>query len=78
MTEHLLLHHFRQCSEVIGKLSEIIGSGWDIFRKHNHLKILSFPMGGAYKYRDILAWFKTMRIKQNLASEFDIQKENWG
>ena len=33
-------------------------------------------MGGAY--RDIFADFKTMRRKQNLASDFGIQKENNG
>ena len=43
-----------------------------------HLDILGFPMGGAYYYRDISARFKTMRRKQNLASDFGIQKENWG
>ena len=30
------------------------------------------------KYRDIFAWLKTMRRKQNLASALGIQKENWG
>ena len=35
-------------------------------------------MGGAYYYRDIFARFKTMWRKQNLASDFGIQKENWG
>ena len=35
-------------------------------------------MGGAYYYRDIFAHFKTMRRKQNLASDFGFQKENWG
>ena len=43
-----------------------------------HLEILGFPMGGAYYYRDIFAHFKTMRRKQNLASDFGFQKENWG
>ena len=43
-----------------------------------HLEILGFPMGGTYYYRDIFAHFKTMRRKQNLASDFGIQKENWG
>ena len=43
-----------------------------------HLEILGFPMGGAHYYRDIFAHFKTMRRKQNLASDFGIQKENWG
>ena len=33
-------------------------------------------MGGANYYRDIFAHFKTMRRKQNLASDFGIQ--NWG
>ena len=33
-------------------------------------------MGGAY--RDIFADFKTMRRKQNLASDFGIQKEDNG
>ena len=41
-----------------------------------HLKILGFPMGGAYLYTDIFAPFKTMRRKQNLASALGIQKEN--
>ena len=34
-------------------------------------------IGGAYQYRNIFAWFKTIRIKQNLASALGIQKENW-
>ena len=33
-----------------------------------HLKILRFPVGGAYLYRDIFTRFKTMLRKQNLAS----------
>ena len=40
--------------------------------------ILGFPMSGGYYYRDIFAWFKTMHRKQNLASAFGIQTENWG
>ena len=32
-----------------------------------YLEILGFPIGGAPKYRDIFALFKTMRRKQNLA-----------
>ena len=40
--------------------------------------VLGFPVGGAYYYRDIFVGFKTMRRKQNLASDFGIQKENWG
>ena len=43
-----------------------------------HLEILGFPMGGAYLYRGIFAWFKIMWRKQNLASALGIQKENWG
>ena len=43
-----------------------------------HLEILVFPMGDAYQYRDIFPRFKTIRRKQNLASAFGIQKENWG
>ena len=43
-----------------------------------HLEILGFPMGGAYYYRVFFAHFKTMRRKQNLASDFGFQKENWG
>ena len=43
-----------------------------------HLEILGFLMGGAYDYRDIFAHFKIMRRKQNLASDFGIQKENLG
>ena len=35
-------------------------------------------MGGDYYNRDIFAHFKTMQRKQNLASDFGIQKENWG
>ena len=42
------------------------------------LKILSFPIGGAYQYRDIFARFKTMQRKQNLASALSSQKENLG
>ena len=38
-----------------------------------HLEILGFPIVSAYYYRDIFARFKTMRRKQNLASE-----GNWG
>ena len=33
-------------------------------------------MSGAYQYRDVFAWFKTKRRKQNLISAFGIQKEN--
>ena len=35
-------------------------------------------MGGAYYYRDIFAHFKTMRRKQNLSSDFGIQKGGGG
>ena len=35
-------------------------------------------MGGAYLYRIIFSWFKTMRGEQNLASALGIQKQNWG
>ena len=41
-----------------------------------HLKILGFPMGGAYQYRDFFVQFNTMQRKQNSASTFGIQKEN--
>ena len=37
-----------------------------------------FPMGRAYKYRDVFAWFKTMWRKQKLVTAFGIEKENWG
>ena len=40
-----------------------------------HLKILGFPMGGAYQYRDIFAQFKTMQRKQDLASALGIRKK---
>ena len=41
-----------------------------------HLEILKFPVGVAYKYRDIFVWFKTMRRQQILASALGIQKVN--
>ena len=44
--------------------------------RSTHLKILRFRMGGAYKYRDIFARFKTMWSKQILASALGIQKQN--
>ena len=39
---------------------------------------LGFPMGGAYKYRDIFARFKTIRKKQNVAGVLGNQKDNLG
>ena len=35
-------------------------------------------MSGGYQKKDIFARFKSIREKQNLASAFGIQKENWG
>ena len=43
-----------------------------------HLEMLRFPVGGAYKNRDILVRFKTMRRKKNLASALGIQKRKLG
>ena len=43
-----------------------------------HLEILGFPMGGAYKYRDISAWFKPLWRKKNLASTLDNPKRKLG
>ena len=46
-----------------------------------HLKKIRFPIiiiGGVFKYKNISVRFETIRRKQNLASAFGIQKENWG
>ena len=43
-----------------------------------NLEILGFPMVGANYYSDIFARFKTIQRKQDLASDFRIQTENWG
>ena len=46
--------------------------------RYAHLKILGFPFGGAYIYRDIFARFKTVRRKQNLASVLGIFRKKTG
>ena len=43
-----------------------------------HFEVVGYGIGGGYLCRDIFAWFKTMRSKQNLASPLGIQKKNWG
>ena len=34
--------------------------------RSSHLKILRFPIGGAYQYRDNFAQFKTMQRRQQV------------
>ena len=43
-----------------------------------HFEILGFSMGGAYQYKDIFAWFKTIRRKQNIQQVLLVSKKKIG